>query len=288
MFHMTGPEGQHFYLLGSGSFVANGTPMERVRNSGWHQVPFIATWISKVINEYPVVDYYRLKDPQAASPAFPAVLSVEDYQFRTQEDDYDDSPEYHLYEPVMREVPPTYEEVDVSSFINLDGEPCPKDGRTWVTQLPYELSRHPELLHRYPGYLSGFKDAVKLAIQRRLGLREGLRTSLLADVGCEETYKRVGYLTAWKTVPYLPTHYRQVPKVSRATGKPLKATKEIVETTKLEYTFQCPERIEGSNRAEAAAYWDTLMDELVEKAMNALEVSPCWHCKGTGIVQTDS
>lgn len=288
VYHLTAPDGRHFYMLGHGSWLADGQPMEqltRVRHdSSWYVVATEPAVIArKLPDRYRVVSW-ELKDPETESKRFPLTLTHVDYNERTDSGDDGDAPECGMYRSVGETTPGGSEPIDMAAIVHLDGEPAPADGRTWVAKLPYELSNHVELLHLFPGRLSGFRGAVIEAVRQRLGVGE--YTGWLSAKGsCGEAYQRSGYITAKLKVPYSPRQTEFVHDRSRSTGKELKGGRNAERTVALEVTVAVADSIEGKTRAEAALRWDEMLPRLVEEIAAELEPAVCWHCKGKGVVR---
>jgi hypothetical protein len=128
-------------------------------------------------------------------------------------------------------------------FVRLDGPPPPRDGRTWTAPLPMFLTTRTEYLHLFPGYLSGFRDAVKRHLEA------------LDDLS-------INFYTHGAS----PSIYVKVPGGSG-----------IVYSND---RYFVPDRIEGANREEASRAWDAKLAEVEADVRAKAEVCP--HCGGTG------
>ncbi len=288
VYHLTGPDGQHYYLLPGhtyGTWLADGQPMRRANKSNWwYSTGHTAQQITKRHPDKTTTLGYRLRDPDTASAKYPAELSTTDFNERTDDGDDEHAPEATLYERITNTTPGEVEPLDMTLVVDLDGEPAPSDGRTWVAKLPYELTRHTELLHLFPGHMPGFRTAVVNAVNTHLGADTRPLYRSVGGAGCEEV-RGSDNIRAWRKVPYEPRQTTFVHDRSRSTGRELKSGRNVEKTTTLEVVVRVGDRVEGATRAEAAAKWDEMLSRLVAEIVAELEPAVCRHCSGTGVVK---
>jgi hypothetical protein len=274
IYHITNQAtGEHYYLLppaGYGAtWIGDGQPLTRVRGEWWKTSGRLVTLTAQHADKTTTTGY-EIEDPSAVSERFPATLTVAKYEDRTDdEDDYTTAPERSLYRPITRTEPGKAIMVDLSGTVELDGEPAPDDGRTWVAQLPYELSNHCELLHMFPGHLRGFPGALRSALDAIPGV---------------SAYDN-GEFTVYIRRHYSPAVVRMVKDSSRPRSKKLVEQERHDTGT---YVLSPPNLIYGKNRAAAVAEWDRLMGKYVATVSEAAMSTPCGHCHGTGLAEIKS
>lgn len=193
-----------------------------------------------------IVTGYRIADDfkHLGSEKYPAEVDTDWMRSYTDEDGliYDPSVKA-MYESVYGQK--TYEpEKIIGPFTRLDGEPPPRDGRTYQAKLPSFLTYRTEYLHLFPGRLLGFHEAVKARL-------EGL-----SDL-------KVDFYTHGRT----PSVFVKVP-----------GGNSIIYHSD---NYQCPDSIAGANRADAAVKWDAKLDEIEADVRSKAEVCSC--CAGTGL-----
>lgn len=234
----------------------------------WYAGTFQADRIARVEPSHPAVVRWELTDPAAESARFPRILTGEEWDARMRRGDEDDPwPERALYRAVTEDRPNTVTYLD-GPWIRADGEPPPADGRTWVAELPYELSRHRELLHLFPGRLTGFREALAARLKRIPGVR---------DVFTHSGFEVV------VSVSYDPPRqsWRGNPLASGSRSR--KRGREVEEQLTRRQTFSPPLEIPGATRAEAAAAWDEATAKFVTVVTDMASIRPCEACNGTGI-----
>ncbi len=238
------------------------------RKRGWFTGTFLAERIARVAPQLPKTIRYDLTDPAVASRRFPTSLTVEEWneRARSRDDDDDPRPESSLYLRVTEPQPDVITYLD-GPWVRADGDPPPTDGRTWDARLPYELSRHPALLHLYPGTMTGFRSA----------LEARLRQIPNVDV---HTYS--GFEVSAR-IPYDPPQHSWR-AASLANGKKSKTRgRQVEEYLTRRQTFHPPNGFVENNRAEAAKAWDEAMAKFVAVVTEMATIRPCATCGGTGV-----
>lgn len=275
-------EGTWFYYLSgdalSAEVLADGVPMTGLGNThraGWWAADHEATVITLRKPRHPLTLSYRLRDPSTESERFPATLSTQDYQDRSGDDD---DVFWRLYEPVTQEQEPEVTAVE-GPWLRLDGEPPADDGRSWKANLPYALANRREYLHLFPGYMPGFREHMQEIIKALPHVRhvfEAKRGTLVygLEVTLEVPFDQ-------PVTEYRPARNRDgSPSRSRA-GR----TVPKMATRKLD--LPVPYRIDGPDRATAAAEWDRREADLLA-VIEGASVAACAACGGCGYVPTDA
>ena len=244
------------------ALFADGQPMTSLRD-GWWATDHEAGEITAEIDRADEITGYRLADPDAESARYPAALTVE--EFRAQAD-HDPDLLHSLYEAAREPREPLREVID-GPWLALEGEPPGDDPRDWRADLAHELTQRPEFRHLFPGYLTGFREHMKEALQRR----------------ARYVFDRPGgQLEVIVHLPYEPPVTRQVPEIGR-NGRELKRKRTVREEASRTLLLHIPDRVPGVNRAAAEAEWDRLEAEFLT-AVDSLKVVACGHCRGTGVV----
>jgi hypothetical protein len=294
IYHLTGTK-QHYYLIARlpgmphGTFLANGQPMDKARDGHggygaacWYTTSHAVSTIEFRPDDRTITVDYKIKDPESVSARFPLTLTVEEWSDRTDCGDDEHAPEILLYQRITKTEPGETTPVD-ATIIDLDGEPAPRDGHTWTAKLPYELEHHVELLHLFPGHLTGFREALCTEVKRRLGVSDRVWGE---PAGCTTTGdQRRTYVNAWRDVPYSPRQTEFRHDHSRSTGRALKSGRTVEKTARLSIAIEVGDIINGANRAEAVAKWNETITRLADEILAKLEPAVCWHCKGTGVVK---
>lgn len=220
---------------------------------------------------------WKLDNPAAASDVYPEFVAE-----GTRRDE-DSSAFAALYTAVYERAADETMAVPVEAMIvAAEGvAPAPRDGLAWTANVLDELKQHPELLHLFPGHLSGFREAVVEAIKSQPFMRQtggGLFSGSNAAVERER-----GLVTAYRSVPFEPRHTRIVhDELGR--GRKSRRGREVLETKRLQVSLKVPATIPGRTRAEAVERWHATLAEILAEVEEALTPAPCWHCQGTGVV----
>jgi hypothetical protein len=220
---------------------------------------------------------WKLDNPAAASDVYPEFVPE-----GTRRDE-DSSAFAALYSAVYERAADETMTVPVEAMIvAAEGvAPAPRDGLAWTANVLDELTRHPELLHLFPGHLSGFREAVAEAINTQPYMRQtggGLFSGSNATVERER-----GLVTAYRSVPFEPRHTRIVHDELGRSRKSRRG-REVLETKRLQVSLKVPAAIPGRTRAEAVERWHATLAEILAEVEEALTPAPCWHCQGTGVV----
>jgi len=255
-------EGIWFYFLPTGYSPATWTAvagdrsevLEQMGKPRWFKGTLLAERLVKRSPSNGVVIGFQLDDSSAASERFPMVLTMEEWKSRT---DRDDAPEASLYSSIV-ESQPDHEAVFEGPWLMYDGEPAPVGGN-WSAKLPYDLIHHSELLHLFPGTMSGFRAALKERLNKIPGIT---------------AYDQEEF-SIYAKVEYDPPQYRTVGK-----GR---AVRQVSTTMTRSETIRPPREITGVNRADAVRKWNESMDTYLALGTEMTTVKPCATCKGTGV-----
>ena len=235
--------------------------VQSAERPGWWLASSVTASAVIVWRESPPIVGYRLKEggPRLGalgllqSDVFPEELTPEEFAARLGEFGRDLEEEVSAaerlyresYEPVRGEPSVERVTVDLSDRIELEGAPPtrPPAGSSWTAKLPWELRTHSEYLHLFPGYLSGFRDAVA---------------------------KRLGQIP-WVSA-YAQSDFTVFAPIRGATTELVKAG----------YLKPPAYRIEGANLGAAAAEWEERLRVYVTAVERATHRGSCSRCGGTG------
>jgi len=252
--------------------LPDGTPLEPLQHR-WHAAPGRVNTLHATIAGRREVVRYELHHPEAASARYPATLDIGDYELRTDDhvaDTYD-AAVVGLYRPVTEETAPAVVPVDVSSWLDLDGEmPEPPPGCTWTATLPSELSTRAEYRHLFPGELTGYQNGIANAVKARW-----------PHVDTSWYSHEPGQIKISVRRPYQPVLMRPVQERDRRGRR--KVTQKPDEHTWY-FKVDLGRAIKAPNLADAVAYLGTLTAEILDAVGQVVEQTPCGHCRGTGLV----
>lgn len=279
-------EGTWFYYLAvlashavNGTPLADGEPMTPCGSAGWYCTGREASAVA--IRHLPCdeITGYRITDPETVSARYPAELSVAEWATR-REDESESEVLWRLYDAVREPREPAVTPVE-GEWLRMDGEPPPDDGRSWVAKLPYELQYRTEYLHLFPGYMPDFRE-------RMTAMVKGLpRVRYVFDLKHWPNSAPHG-LEVTVEVPYdkPQSEYRAATNLDGTRSRSRKGrTVTVLAARKLE--IPVPYRIDGPDRAAAAAGWDRRETE-IRAAVAEASVTACSACMGTGHVITGS
>lgn len=226
--------------------------------SRWFVGSFLAEQIVRLTPGGSKAVGWELVDPSAVSERFPLTLTHEEWTARRGDEDDAAPPEVALYRAIT-EAQPDQETTFEGPWVRGDGEPAPADGRVWTAQLPYELINHPELLHLFPGELSGFRDALAARLKR---------------IPTVDVYTTSGF-EVYAKVPYDPPHHTWQGTKRRGHQVEQRLTRS--------QKFYPSYKIGGVNRAAAVVAWDAEIAKFVAVVTEMATVRVCGTCSGTGV-----
>lgn len=257
-------------IRGQSTPLADNKPMTKLRD-GWWAADREAAQITISTKLYPTIIGYKLTDPAAESPMFPAALTPDEYEARSEGEGFLSN----LYDRVTEDRPDQIVPVN-GPWIGLTAPlPPAGDERVWVPQLGPALRNRPEFHHLLPGYLDGFKEHVK-----RLAEAHPYREYVFLD------YQKRQGVTVILQVPFDQPVTKFLPALnqngSRSKTRPgttiqLKARRELL--------LAVPDRIPGATRAEATAEWDRQTAHY-QQILDDAQVGACSACRGHGYVPT--
>ncbi|MFE9812348.1 hypothetical protein [Streptomyces sp. NPDC005548] len=265
LYHLPTPD-EFRYTQHTGAF-ADGQAMQAL-SSGWWAADREATQITATALPQAKTTGYKLRTPDVESVRYPATLTPDAWEYRTEDEDN----LWELYTSVKEEQPPAIEYVYDGPIQVLDGrEPPRADEPQWVASLPHVLASRPEYLHLFPGHIPGLTthlmkvfeamprvQHVFVNFQNRPGVYVSVRvpydepqTTWRADIG-----RKGQKLKSGRTVPVM---------VSRSVTLPIS------------------DRVAADTYVEALALWEQQVaywTGVVEEAT----VAACSHCDGKGYV----
>lgn len=208
---------------------------------------------------------YTLRDPETLSARFPAELTAEEWDARSE---MERDVMHPLYDHRTEDIPGEHVEFPADAVVDLgSGGPAPADGLAWHAELPYELAHHHEVRHLFPGYLDGFRAAL-CARLRQLGY---------------DAYD-VSTFSVSTRVQYSPKREKWTGALLRSGGRS-KTRGAVVESwSTRRVDISPPRRIAGANRAEAVEEWYRHMEHWMAAIQEWSEPRECGHCNGTGLV----
>lgn len=249
---------------------ADGRPMTHTRGQWWSH-PTLTETVVGVREGLRSVSGYRIDDQAAVSQRYPARLTVEEYRQREEGDSALEGLYSAEWEPGVLE----RFEFARTQFVDLGaGDPEPDDGLTWVANLPYDLEKHSEIRHLFPGKLTGFRSALAARLNQIPGVS-------VYTQGKFEVYAKVGY--------HRPIQQWQGRRL-RSGGRSKVRGQTVEETVTRRESYSPPAEIPGGDRAAAVASWNAEMARWVDAITDMATARACAVCKGTGVVrpsQTD-
>lgn len=252
---------------------ADGNPMSRLEplveaKGNWYVADHHAEQITATYQPPAKTLRYHLKDDTALSQRYPAALTAEDWNERSERND-----EYYtLYTRVTKDLPPV-DYVYEGPYMPLVGREPPRYNAepSWRAELPHELTQYPEYRHLFPGNIPDLRNAVAERIKEmpraqyvsvdyngfpgvHVSLRlpfEEPRTHFVADTGRNGRAKKTG-----RTVQTMVDRRLQLP---------------------------VPSAIYGPNYETALAEWEVQIAYWVAQVDEA-SVAVCSACGGHGFV----
>lgn len=259
-------EGRWFYRFGQlysdQTPYADGQRMQEAHEAGWYWTDHEADTIEIEKPGRRETVGYTLREGIPSSDVYPDELTPADYQERFDPDDNLDRAAA-LYEPVTQAQPPYREPVE-GPWLRLDGEPPPKDGRTWVAPLPYALAYPGPYRHLFPGHLEGFWKALSGRVEETPGVM---------------VYTSSGQFTVFIKTSWEPPKTRTTKRGRRKVEEPATHTRRL--------ELRPPTVIKGPDRATAARIWDEQIEEWAYKIREAAAQKPCSHCDARGFLWGD-
>jgi hypothetical protein len=276
-------DGTWFYFLGEtasgymgAEVLADGQPMTPCERRGWYSADHEASVIEIRKRRAPLVTGYLVRDPATVSGKFPQSMT------RDEAAGLDSDLLSQLYSRVTEEQAPETVLAE-GPWLRLEGEPAQGDshaGRSWCSELPFELRHRPEFLHLFPGYFTGFREHMKQVAEKLPRVRYAFDRSV--------HHQQASDLEVTLEIPFdkPATEYQPARNLDGTVSRSRKGRMvPVMATRKLE--FAVPYRIDGRNRAEAVAEWDRREAELIG-AVTSAGTAACSACGGHGYVTADS
>ncbi|MEU3399396.1 hypothetical protein [Streptomyces filamentosus] len=237
----------------------------------WYVADRHAERITATYQPAPRTVEYKLIDPTALSERYPATLSVEDWNERS-----DRHEEYWtLYERVTEVLEPV-EYVYEGPFTPLEARQPPhyKDEPQWRADLPVELTQRPEYRHAFPGHIPGLKEHLA-ALVKKMPRVQHVFVDYEGKQGLHVTLR----------VPFDQPRTVFIPNTGRG-GRPLKSGRTIPATVTRSVDLPVPGAVHGPNYAAALADWHQEIDFWLAQ-VEAAGVAACSACEGKGYVEAN-
>lgn len=276
------PNGQWAYHLPDPSpapsarrtgIYADGTPLTRLDpivdpKGNWYVADRHAERITAIYQPAPKTLEYKLTDPTALSERYPATLSVEDWNKRS-----DRFEEYFtLYEAVTEALAPV-EYVYEGPFMPLEARQPPHytDEPQWRADLPVELTQRPEYRHAFPGHIPGLKEHLADLIKKMPRVQH-----------CFIDYHGKPGLHVSLRVPFDSPRTVFIANTGRK-GQPLKSGRTVQETVTRTVDLPVPAAVPGPDYATALEGWNQQVEFWIAQVEEA-GVAACSACSGKGYV----
>ncbi|MFF2571129.1 hypothetical protein [Streptomyces sp. NPDC058084] len=252
---------------------ADGEPLKRLdplvdAKGLWYTSDHHAERITAVYQPSPKTVSYRLTDPTALSERYPATLSVEDWNERTERhDEY-----WQLYERVTEDLEPV-EHVYEGPFMPLEARQPPHytDEPQWRADLPTELTQRAEYRHAFPGHIPGLKQHLQERIKRMPRVQH-----------CFVDYQDKPGIHVSLRVPFDQPRAMFIPNTGRR-GQPLKSGRTVPETVIRSVDLPVPAAVHGPNYETALVDWHQQVEFWIAQVEEA-GVAACSACNGRGYV----
>ncbi|MFJ2752737.1 hypothetical protein [Streptomyces sp. NPDC087297] len=252
---------------------ADGVPLKRLEQlvdpkGNWYAADQHAEQITATYQPAPKTLHFDLNDRSALSQRYPAELSVEEWNERSECDE-----EYwKLYTRVTEDLPPV-EIVYEGPYMPLVGREAPHSGTepTWRAELPHELTQYPEYRHLFPGHIPGLKDAVAAHIKEMARVQY-----------CFVDHQGFSGVYVSLKVPFDEPRTRFVPDTGR-NGQPKKTGRTVRVLVDRRLQLPVPSAVYGPNYETALAEWKAQV-EFWTAQVTAAGVAACSACEGTGFV----
>lgn len=243
------------------------TPLGDPRGEWW-VASQQAKQITAVYQPHPNPIRYVLRDTAVHSDRYPAELTIEQWNEKSDEDDT----YYRFYEAVTQAQPEVRYEYP-GPFVVLEGsEPPGPDAPPWVADLPTALTQRPEYQHCFPGYIPGLSSHLTDLISKMQHVQYCFNGRDNKPAGLYVTIR----------VPFHEPVSRWKPKYG-ARGQELKAREEVPVLVTREMHLPVPDRVYGPSYQVALADWTAQVEFWTQVARDA-SVKACNACEGTGHV----
>ena len=250
---------------------ADGQPMQKLRGDWWvteHE----ATRLTATAQPGAKTIGYKLRDADTESVRYPATLTVDEWQERS---DRESDTLWELYTNVLQDQP-SLEHVYDGPIVVLEGrEPPTPDEPQWVANLPHALTERSEYMHLFPGHIPGLADY----------LMARFKTMQYVDFVGVNFQNRPGVHVSLK-LPYDEPR-TQFRAYTGRRGQPLKSGYHVQVTVNRRITLPIPSRVPGDNYEQALAGWNEQIEYWTGVVADA-SVAACSHCDGKGFVADGS
>ncbi|GAA1110586.1 hypothetical protein [Streptomyces javensis] len=255
---------------------ADGEPMNRLvpladPKGNWYVSDRHAERITAIYQPRPKTVGYKLTDPKALSERYPAELSVDDWNERSNaHDEY-----WDLYDRITEDLVPV-EHVYEGPFMPLEGRqpPAPNEPQ-WRAELPHELTQRAEYRHLFPGHIPGLKDIVA----------EHIKTMPKVQY-CFVDYQGKPGIHVTVKVPFDPPRTTIRYNTDRR-GRKLKSGRTVPVLVDRSLDLPVPAAVYGPNYETALVEWDRAIEYWAAQVAEA-SVAACSACDGRGYITPEA
>lgn len=275
LYHLPTPDSFGTPGFGSRAKVAgvyaDGRPMEQL-HAGWWATDHEAVRLTTTGQPSPKTTGYRLTDPTAESVRYPATLTVDEWNERS---DRESDTLWTLYTNV-HEDQPVLEHVYDGPVMVLEGrEPPGPDERQWIADLPQMLTQRPEYRHLFPGHIPGLIPHL-MAVFEEMPRVDYVYHNFQNEPGVYVSLR----------VPYDRPRTEWQAYIGR-NGKPLKSGRDVPVYVTRRLTLPIPGRVTADTYAQALVRWQEQVDHWT-RVVEEASVAACHHCDGHGFVPSGS
>jgi hypothetical protein len=261
-------EANNFHARPTQAMHADGQPMDHIQGAWWatdHEATELK-WIGVARKK---TTHYRLKDVAAESVRYPGILTLEQWEERS---DREGDTLWDLYTNVTVDEDAPVHVYDGPITVLEGREPPGPDELPWVANLPQALTGRPEYLHLVPGRIPNLRKHIDKLIERMPRVRH-----------CFDGYDGYTGLHIVLDVPYDQPRTRWQRDISHRTGKPLKSGHNVRVLARRELNLPVPADVVADNYETALRMWEEQV-EFWTGIVTSASVAACSACDGTGHV----
>lgn len=246
--------------------LADGQPMTLLRkNDSWWAADHEATRLVAIYQPSAKRTGFRLTKTDALSVRYPAEISIDDWEERT--DHGEDL--WELYTSILEDQP-AVEHVYDGPVVVLEGrEPPAPDEPQWQADLPHDLTARDEYRHLFPGKIPGLRSHLYEVIKAMPRVQY-----------CFDGYQGKPGLHITLRVPFDQPKTRWQANLGR-NGKELKSGRNVPVYATRHLVLPVPAAVSADTYEQALEEWDRQV-EFWLSVVNDAKVAACSACDGTG------